>query len=221
MPPLFSRDVDAVLFDMDGTILTSIKAAERVWTNWAIRHGLDPVKFVPTIHGARAVDTVRKLGLPGVDPEFEAAAITESEIADVEGIDAIPGASAFLKALPAGRWGVVTSAPTALAKRRIEAAGLPLPPMLVSAEDVTNGKPAPDGFLLGAKRLGVDPARCLVMEDAAPGIAAAEAAGMGLLIVTITHAHPVATAHPTVRDYTRMSVSVGEGGAIRITERAN
>jgi sugar-phosphatase len=221
MPPLFSRDVDAILFDMDGTILTSIKAAERVWTAWAIRHGLDPVTFVPTIHGARAVDTVRKLGLPGVDPEFEAAAITEAEIADVDGIDAIPGAAAFLKALPADRWGVVTSAPTALARRRIEAAGLPLPPMLVSAEDVTNGKPAPDGFLLGAKRLGVDPARCLVMEDAPPGIAAAEAAGMGLLVFTITHAHPVATRHPTVRDYTRLSVTTGEGGAIRITECAS
>src|SRR3954466_2032935 len=110
---------------MDGTLLSSIAAAERVWARWAERHGLDLAAFLPTIHGVRSVETVRRLGLPGVDPEAEAAAITREEMDDVDGIEAVAGVRAFLATLPAGRWAVVTSAPRALARRRIEAAGLP------------------------------------------------------------------------------------------------
>lgn len=217
MQPLFRRDdIDAVLFDMDGTILTSVKAAERVWTAWALKHGVDPVTFVPTIHGARAVDTIRRLGLPGVDAEAEAEAITAAEIDDVVGIDAIAGAAAFLAALPLERWAVVTSAPLALARRRILAAGLPLPPVMVTAEDVAVGKPAPDCFLLGADRLGTVAARCLVLEDSPAGIAAAEAAGAPVLVVTATHAHPVATPHPTIRDYAALRVRQTATGTLDI-----
>lgn len=217
MQPLFRRDdIDAVLFDMDGTILTSVKAAERVWTAWARKHGVDPVTFVPTIHGARAVDTIRRLGLPGVDPEAEAAAITAAEIADVVGIDAIVGAADFLAALPLERWAVVTSAPLALARRRILAAELPLPPVMVTAEDVAVGKPAPDCFLLGAERLGTVATRCLVLEDSPAGIAAAEAAGAPVLVVTATHAHPVATPHPTIADYARLRVRQSATGTLDI-----
>jgi hypothetical protein len=106
---LAGRTFGALLFDMDGTILSSIKAAERVWAIWAKRHGLDVASFLPTIHGFRTVETIRRLGLPGVDPEAEAAAITQAEIEDVEGIEQIAGAATFLSALPADRWAIVTS----------------------------------------------------------------------------------------------------------------
>src|ERR1700712_1545064 len=115
---------------MDGTILSSIAAAERVWARWAERHGLDVPAFLPTIHGMRSVETVRRLGLPGVDPVAESAAITAEEMDDVEGIEQIAGVAASLAALPPHRWAVVTSAPRALALRRIAAAGLPTPPLL-------------------------------------------------------------------------------------------
>src|SRR6187551_2701028 len=120
--PFPDRGFAAFLFDMDGTILTSIVAAERVWAAWARGHGLDVEAFLPTIHGVRSVETVRRLALPGVDPEAEAAAITRAEIEDVEGIEAIAGAAAFLAALPADRWAIVTSAPRELAVRRLAAA---------------------------------------------------------------------------------------------------
>lgn len=197
----FDRGFAAFLFDMDGTILSSIASAERVWARWAEAHGLDVAAFLPTIHGVRSVETVRRLNLPGVDPEVESARITQAEIEDVEGIDPIPGAAAFLASLPADRWAVVTSAPRLLAQRRLEAAGLPMPPMMVTAEDVAHGKPAPDCFLLGAERLGVAAADCLVFEDAGAGIAAAEAAGASVLVITATHAHPVETPHPAITDY--------------------
>jgi sugar-phosphatase len=154
---------------MDGTILTSIKAAERVWGQWAKGHGLDVDAFLPTIHGKRTEETIRALALPGVDPVLEAAFITRAEIEDVAGIEAIVGAADFLASLPPGRWAIVTSAPRLLAEARIAAAGLPTPRVLVAAEDVERGKPAPDPFLLGARKLGVEAGDCLVFEDTLAG----------------------------------------------------
>ena len=203
---------DAFLFDMDGTILSSIKAAERVWTTWAERYGLDVESFLPTIHGRRAVDTIARLNLPNLDPIVEAERITLMEIADVAGIEPIPGAAPFLSRLPRHRWAVVTSAPRALALARIAAAGLPVPACLVSADDVTQGKPAPDCFLLAAERLGVAIKNCLVFEDAPAGIQAAEAAGANLLIITATHTHELVTAHQTIPDYSLLALAVTEQG---------
>ncbi|CUS43723.1 Putative phosphatase YfbT [hydrothermal vent metagenome] len=217
--PFPGRGFAAFLFDMDGTILSSIAAAERVWASWARRHGLDVGAFLPTIHGRRSVETVRRLALPGVDPEAEAAAITLAEIEDVTGVAAIAGAPAFLAALPAGRWAIVTSAPRALALRRLEAAGLPVPEVMITGEDVEHGKPAPDCFLLAADRLGVSAGECLAFEDAAAGIAAAEAAGCAVVVITATHGHPLATRHFDAPGYEALSVSPGAAGSLILDAR--
>src|SRR5262245_39383480 len=153
MQSLFAgRGFAAFLFDMDGTLLDSIAAANRIWTRWAEKHGLDPGPVLRIIHGSRAVDSIRRLNL-NVDAEREADDITRAEIADADGVVAIAGATPFLRSLPRDRWAVVTSAPLALAERRLEAAGLPEPPLLVTAEDVIRGKPAPDCYLRAAKSL--------------------------------------------------------------------
>ena len=209
-----TRTYAAFLFDMDGTILTSIASAERTWTKWAIAHGLDAATFVPTIHGKQSVETVRRLGLPGVDPVAEAAAITAAEMEDVDDIAPIAGAAAFLASLPPERWTIVTSAPRALAEVRLKAAGLPVPATMIAADDIPNGKPAPDCFLVAAERLGVAAGDCLVFEDAAAGITAGEAAGADVLVITATHSHGVEMAHPTVVDYVRLSVTVRADGLI-------
>lgn len=199
---VFSPDGHAaLLFDMDGTVLTSIAAAERVWTRWARDHGLDPARFLPTIHGKRAIDSVRDSGVTGIDPEAEAQAILEAEIADVDGIQAIPGAAAFLAGLPPRRWAIVTSAPRRLAEARITAAGLPMPATLVAGDDVSRGKPAPDAFELGAARLDVAASDCLVFEDAAAGIQAAENAGAAVVVVTANHAAAAHPDHHRIADY--------------------
>ena len=212
MTALPARDYAAFLFDMDGTILTSIIAAERVWADWARSHGLDVDVFLPTIHGKRSIDTVRGLGLPDIDAEAEAHRITQAEIDDVDGIEAIAGVAAFLATLPAERWAIVTSAPRALAQARIAAAGLPLPPVLVAAEDVRHGKPAPDPFLLGAEKLGMRPEECLVFEDTLAGLQSAAAAGMDSVMVTATHKHPVETDVTGVPDYDDLrAIRTGEG----------
>lgn len=206
MTALPTRSYAAFLFDMDGTILTSIASAERAWTNWAVAHGLDVAAFLPTIHGVQSVETIRRLNLPGVDPVAEAAAITAAEMDDVHDVAPIAGAGAFLASLPSDRWAIVTSAPRELAKRRLAAAGISLPALMITAEDAPNGKPAPDCFLMAADRLGVAPADCLVFEDAAAGIAAARAAGCDVVVITATHREAASgdhagRDHPTTRDY--------------------
>ncbi|RWH74691.1 HAD-IA family hydrolase [Mesorhizobium sp.] len=204
----------AFLFDMDGTVLNSIAAAERVWTKWAQRHGLDVATFLPTIHGKRAIETIGGLMLPGVDAVAEADALLKAEADDLEGIIPIPGAVAFLESLPPERWTIVTSAPRELALLRIEAAGIPVSAMMVTAEDVTRGKPAPDCFLLAAKRLGVEARDCLVFEDAPAGIAAGEASGASVMVISATHVHPLVTPHPTIRSYDEIGIATDDNGFI-------
>jgi sugar-phosphatase len=215
---VFDRAFAAFLFDMDGTVLNSIAAAERIWSAWAVRHGVEVETFLPTIHGARAIDTITRLNLPGVDAEEQAAFITAAEIEDVEGIVEIPAAEAFLNGLPKERWAMVTSAPRDLALRRMAAAGIPEPAVMITAEDVKAGKPDPSGYLLAAKKLGVKPADCLIFEDATVGIQAAEAAGAALMIITATHQHPIETAHATLASYDAISVTVDSEGSLRLTQ---
>jgi len=216
---VFNTPYRAFLFDMDGTVLNSIAAAERIWAAWALRHGVDVDTFLPTIHGVRAIDTINRLALPGVDAEAEAAFITEAEIEDVEGIIEVPGAANFLKSLPANQWAIVTSAPKALALRRMAAAGIPQPLVMVTAEDVSAGKPDPAGYRLAAKRLGVEPADCLIFEDATVGILAAEAAGADLIVVTATHDHPLQTPHATLASYESVGSRVEADGLLRLEPR--
>jgi sugar-phosphatase len=182
-------------------------------------HGLDVEAFLPTIHGKRTEETIRALALPGVDPVREAGFITRAEIEDVAGIQAIEGASAFLASLPPERWAIVTSAPRLLAEARILAAGLPTPAVLVAAEDVERGKPAPDPFLLGARKLDVAPADCLVFEDTLAGLQSAQAAGMVSIVVTTTHAHPLETDVVAVLDYEDLRAVKTADGLLNVTYR--
>jgi sugar-phosphatase len=199
---------------MDGTLVNSIAVVERVWTGWAVKHGLEPEVFLKTIHGIRASDVIRTLALPGVDAEHEAALLLDEEMEDVAGIVEIPGAVALLNSVPPERWAIVTSAPIALARRRMAAAGIPMPAVIVSGEEVSSGKPSPECYLLGAKRLGVDPRHCLVFEDAVAGILAGEAAGADVVVITETHATPFETPHTSIADYRGCRLTTAQDGRI-------
>lgn len=215
------RKFAAFLFDMDGTLINSIASAERVWSDWARRQGLDVAAFLPTIHGVRAIETITGLALPGVDPVHEADLLLKAEAADLDGILQIAGAAAFLNSLPPERWAIVTSAPRELALLRMKAAGIPVPAVLVAAEDVSRGKPAPDCFQLGARRLGFDARDCLVFEDAPAGIRAAEAAGAAVMVINATHQHPQPTHHAAIADYDNVGITIDERGWVALEPRRN
>lgn len=208
--PHAGRRFDAFLFDMDGTLITSIESANRAWTRWSRMHGFDPAYVISIMHGVRTVETMKRLGV--ADPEAEAAWITRTEIEDTEGVVPIAGAPAFLADIPDGRWAIVTSASRPLAEARLARAGITIPPVLVTSEDVERGKPDPACFLLGAQRLGVDPAQCLVLEDTVAGLTAADAAGAAALAITETHSHPLETGHFAVRDYQGLAVAADPDG---------
>jgi sugar-phosphatase len=216
---LFDRPFQGFLFDMDGTLLNSTASTERVWGRWAAKHGLDVEAFLPTMHGRRGIDTIRGLNLPGVDPLVEALEVERGETEDLDGVIPIPGAIDFLLSLPPERWAIVTSAPAALARARIGAAGLPQPRQIVTAEDVKIGKPDPAGYRLGAERLGVDPAQCLVFEDVLAGVQAGEAAGAQVAVITATHRNSLGTDHPTIASYEELVVAVDAEKRLRIRAR--
>lgn len=217
--PFGDKTFDAILFDMDGTLLSSIEATERVWFAWGRRHGLDMVSLMPKLHGVRAIDSIRRLDLPGVDPAEEAALILADEIADIGGVVPLAGILDFVASLPADRWAIVTSAPRVLAERRLSIAGFTPPAVVVTAEDVAKGKPAPDCFQLAAERLGFRAENCLVCEDALAGIAAGEAAGADVLVITATHTHPMETGHPTTPGYADLRAETQVDGAIRLVRK--
>ncbi|WP_241491771.1 HAD-IA family hydrolase [Sphingomonas endophytica] len=210
-----TRRYAAFLFDMDGTLINSIPSAVRAWTAWAERHGIDVDELMAVMHGVRAIETIRRFAPPGVDPQAEFEGLLQAEIDDVADVVEIAGAGAFTAALPRERWAIVTSAPRSLAEVRLRAAGLIPPAVMITADDVTRGKPAPDCFLMAAERLGVAAGDCLVWEDAPAGIAAGEAAGADVMVITATHHAPLETRHGAVADYGALRVEVdGDGNLL-------
>jgi len=208
----------AVLFDMDGVLLDSVPSVERQWTIWALRHSLDPKKVLAVAHGVRTIETVRKL-MPHLDAVKEAKSIELGEIQDTGGLRALPGAQEMLQILPPKQWNIVTSATRALAVARLGFVNLLVPDLIVTADDVKNGKPHPEPYLAGAARLGCDPGDCLVVEDAPAGIRAAKSAGMQALALTTTHAVPDLTAampDAMVRSLADVAVRVLNDGQLLI-----
>lgn len=166
----------ALLLDMDGTLVHSTGEVETVWRLWCRRHWLDPEPVLAMCHGVRSREVIRTLA-PQLDLAQEVALLDELEIHHTGQAEALAGARTLLASLPVERWALVTSASQRVARHRLRSAGLPLPALLVGAEDVEHGKPDPEPYLLAAERLGLAAADCLVFEDAPAGISSALRAG--------------------------------------------
>lgn len=177
----------AMLFDMDGVLIDSTPAVARVWTRWAIDHGLDPDEVVHMAHGRPSRTTIREL-LPDadIDIDLEDREVERCEIADLDGVVLLPGARELLDSLPPERWTIATSCTRALAEVRLRAAGLPIPVNLVTSTDVKIGKPNPEPYLMAAAKLGFDASDCVVVEDAPAGVCAGKAAGAKVIALLTT-----------------------------------
>jgi sugar-phosphatase len=176
----------AVLFDLDGVLIDSTPAVTRVWAGWAREHGLDPDEVVHRAHGRPSIESIREL-IPGCDDEAENRELERREIADLDGIVPLPGALHLLSTLPPGRWTIATSCTRDLATVRIRAAGLPVPAKIITASDITYGKPDPEPYQKAAALLGVAAEKCVVFEDVPAGIRAGKAAGARVIAVRTTY----------------------------------
>jgi mannitol-1-/sugar-/sorbitol-6-phosphatase len=175
---------EAILVDLDGTLVDSTAPVRRAWDAFAHRHGLNGDEVMRFAHGRPSRESVGLL-VPEADQDAEAAAIETAELRDTRGVFALPGAAALLAS--GRRLAIVTSCSTALAHSRLRAAELPIPDLLVSSDGLERGKPDPECFLIAARQLEVDPARCVVLEDAPAGIRAGRAAGAPVIALRTTH----------------------------------
>jgi sugar-phosphatase len=178
----------AILFDLDGVLLDSTRCIERHWQAWAEKHCLDLKNVLQNAHGVRTIETIR-LVAPHLDSEKEAEEFTANEILDTEGVIAIPGAKELMEHLPPGKWAIITSGGYDLVQARLKKAGLPMPEYIISADDVTQGKPSPQPYLMGADKLGVPIDQCVVVEDAPIGVRSGKAAGMRVIGIAATHSY--------------------------------
>jgi len=207
----------SILFDLDGVLVDSTPSVSRQWSLWARENNIDPRK-VELVHGRPTIEGVR-LVAPHLDVEAEAKKIEQREMEDEEGVVVMPGAAELLKSLPRERWGIVTSGTRRLAMSRLRVGNLPVPEVLISADDVVNGKPNPEPYLKGVALLKMKPTDCLVIEDAPAGIDAAHAAGMKVVGLMTTYPVPaLLRADAIARALTDVSVDISSDG---LTVRVN
>jgi len=206
------RTFQAVLFDMDGTLIDSTAAVKRSWLQWAAERGLDEA-FRAGNHGMPARQIVESL-VPADAVEVALARVLAIETAETADITVLPGAAELLLGIPETHRAIVTSCARTLAAARISASGLAAPSVVVTIDDTGRGKPSPDPFLEGAARLGVDPRECVVIEDAPAGLAAARAAGCATIGVVGTHGASELEADLVVPSLDRLRVSVTDAGVV-------
>jgi sugar-phosphatase len=206
----------AILFDLDGVLVDSTRSVARQWRQWAIDIGIDPEAVLAVAHGVRSVEVIRRMA-PHLDAEKETLALEKREAADLDGVVVMPGASELLQSIPAGRWCVVTSGTRHLATSRLHLGNLPIPGVLVTADEVANGKPHPEPYLKGAQLLGVDPGQCLVIEDAPAGVRSAHAGGMKAIGITSTFsAEELHEAELVIQALSQLHVSAEPDGRLKL-----
>lgn len=207
----------AILFDLDGVLVDSTRSVERQWRIWAREMGIEGDKVTAVAHGVRAVEVIRAVA-PHLDAEAEVRKLESREADDLEGVSAMSGAIELLRAVPDGHWGVVTSGTRYLATKRLRLFGIPIPKVMVTADDVAKGKPDPAPYLRGAELLGVNPAECLVIEDAPAGIQSAHAGGMKVIGLTSTYpASALSEADAVVKKLSQLQFSSDDGRKILVS----
>lgn len=182
---MVTLNCQAILFDLDGTLIESTSYIERLWQDWGVKHGVTPQHMSEVMHGRRGVEII-SIFAPHLSIQEETHALETAEMLNMDGMKAYLGAKELLSALPQKQWAIVTSGSMRVASARLNYAKLPAPEVFITADDVTAGKPAPDAYLLAASRLNVKPSECVVVEDAPAGIQAAKAAGMKAIGIVST-----------------------------------
>ncbi len=205
----------AILFDLDGVLVNSAECVERTWRAWSARHGLNADVVIGVAHGRRTVETVRAVA-PHLDAPSEVIELEAREALTSEGVYEVEGARDLIASLPADRWAIVTSGTRVIATFRLNLVGIPIPQVMVCADEISHGKPHPEGYLTAASRLGFAPSDCVVIEDAPPGIDAAHTGGMRAIAIATTYPRTrLSAADAIVNRLTDLDVSLA-GDLIQI-----
>jgi len=207
--PTFS--CSAILFDLDGVLVDSTRSVADEWRVWSRENNVDPETVLQIMHGRRTVEIVQRVA-PHLDAAAEAKKIERHAAQHQAAVTAMPGALELLRSLPDDRWAVVTSGTRYVATARLRHTHLPLPRVLVAADDVLKGKPDPEPYLKGARLLGIDPTECLVVEDAPAGIQSAHAGGMKAIGLTTTYpASELEEADAVAKELRQIRASMQDG----------
>lgn len=215
-----SINCEAILFDLDGVLIDSTECIERHWREWANHHKIDVGFVLQNAHGVRTIETMKRVA-PHLDMEKEAAAFIHTEVNDTDGVLAIKGAHQILAKLPKEKWAIVTSGSYDLVKARLNATDLPLPTYLVTGDEVKQGKPSPEPYLIGVKKIGLPPDQCVVVEDSPIGVQAGKAAGIKVIGVLSTHTKTTllaAGADFTVNDLDHIQITSNKNNPQLIIE---
>ncbi|KAJ1724093.1 hypothetical protein LPJ53_001614 [Coemansia erecta] len=218
-PPAVLSDIAAILFDLDGTLISTLQVTEQIYTRHALLHGVDPHAVVHFCHGVPTLQVLERFFPPSMHTPEHAMQLEREAAEQLTGLELIPGARELLASIPADRWAVYTSGMPFLALPRMHHLGVPVPAVMLTPVDVARGKPQPDGYVLAAEKLNADPKKCVVFEDAVAGIRAGVAAGTVVIGVrTLLDAQQLknAGAAYTVRDMACVSVtaSAADGSLI-------
>jgi mannitol-1-/sugar-/sorbitol-6-phosphatase len=213
--------VRAVLFDMDGVLISSIEADERSWFRWARLHGMQEDFPIQSTHGRRTVDTIRALR-PDLDLTVELDRMEGFDAEDTLGVTVYPGVKELLARLSPAQWSIVTSASERVMRHRLGVLQVPLPLHIVTGDSVHHGKPDPEPYRIASAQLGIKPSECLVIEDAPSGIRAGKSAGCLVLAVASSHrAHELLEADWVIESLRDLELQTDEEGRIACRFRAH
>lgn len=182
----FSIQCKAILFDLDGTLIDSAARIRRLWQTWGERRGIEPESIFQVMHGRRAGEIIQMF-TPHLNVDNEVQDVESDEVSDMHDVQAYEGALEILNSLSKEQWAIVTSGSRQVTEARLRHVKLPIPFVFITSENVKVGKPAPDGYLLAAQQLHVQPMECVVIEDAPAGVKAGKAAGMHVIAIVSTH----------------------------------
>jgi sugar-phosphatase len=213
---------DAILFDLDGTLVDTTVVVERTWRAWAARYGVDADAVLRACHGRRTLETILEFAPAGIDPTAETILVEEQMTRDTDGVVPVRGAKELVCSIPPDRWAIVTSATRSMAEARLRLVGLQIPNVLISAEDVMVGKPNPAGYRRAAQELGRDVHKSIVVEDAPNGFAAGHAAGAYLIAVATHLGAEVLADENWIPDLSALTLEPSPAGGalhVRVTAR--